>query len=70
MSKRRTFTPEQKANIVLELLKESKTINELAAEYEIHPNQQAATLEVGSLGKDAYGLCQGQRRRRKDEKET
>lgn len=37
--KRRTFTPEQKATIVLELLKESKTITELAAEYEIHPNQ-------------------------------
>lgn len=39
MNKRRIFTPEQKANIVLELLKESKTIAELAAEYEIHPNQ-------------------------------
>ncbi|MDS1030892.1 transposase [Bacillota bacterium LX-D] len=39
MNKRRVFTPEQKANIVLELLKESKTVNELAAEYEIHPNQ-------------------------------
>lgn len=37
--KRRTFTPDQKATIVLELLKESKTISELAAEYEIHPNQ-------------------------------
>jgi transposase-like protein len=37
--KRRTFTPEQKAKIVLELLKESRTIAELTAEYEIHPNQ-------------------------------
>jgi transposase-like protein len=37
--KKRTFTPEQKAKIVLELLKENKTIAELAAEYEIHPNQ-------------------------------
>jgi transposase-like protein len=36
---KRTFTPEQKAKVVLELLKESKTIAELAAEYEIHPNQ-------------------------------
>jgi transposase-like protein len=36
---RRTFTPEQKAKVVLELLKESKTIAELATEYEIHPNQ-------------------------------
>jgi transposase-like protein len=30
---RRTFTPEQKAKIVLELLKESKTIAEFVAEY-------------------------------------
>lgn len=37
--KRRTFPPEQKANIVLELLKENKTIAELAAEYQIQPNQ-------------------------------
>lgn len=39
MSKRRIFTPEQKSQIVLELLKESKTLAQLAAEYEIHPNQ-------------------------------
>lgn len=39
MSKRRTFTPEQKAKIVIELLKENRTISELAAEYEIQPNQ-------------------------------
>ena len=37
--KRKTFTPEQKAKVVIELLKESKTIAELAAEYEIHPTQ-------------------------------
>jgi transposase-like protein len=37
--KRRTFTPEQKANIVLELLKENKTIAELAAEHQMQPNQ-------------------------------
>ena len=39
MSTRRKFTPELKAQIVLEILKENKTIPELAAEYEIHPNQ-------------------------------
>ncbi len=39
MNKRRKFTPEQKTQIVLELLKEQKTIAELATEYEIHPNQ-------------------------------
>ena len=39
MEKRRIFTPEQKAKIVLEVLREEKTLNEIAAEYEIHPNQ-------------------------------
>lgn len=39
MSKRRTFTPEKKAEIVLELLKESRAVNEIAVEYEIHPAQ-------------------------------
>ncbi|AFK85499.1 transposase IS3/IS911 family protein [Thermoanaerobacterium aotearoense SCUT27] len=38
MNKRRNFTPEQKAKIVLEALREEKTLNEIAAEYEIHPN--------------------------------
>ncbi len=39
MNTRRKFAPEQKAQVVLELLKENKTMAELAAEYEIHPNQ-------------------------------
>ena len=39
MEKRRNFTPEQKAKIVLEVLREEKTLNEVAAMYEVHPNQ-------------------------------
>ena len=39
MSKRRVFTPEQKFEIVIKLLKENKTLAALANEYEIHPNQ-------------------------------
>lgn len=39
MEKRRTFTPEQKAEIVIEVLKEDKSLNEIAAEHEVHPNQ-------------------------------
>lgn len=39
MEKRRNFTPEQKAQIVIEVLREEKTLNEIAAQYEIHPNQ-------------------------------
>ncbi|ACL74789.1 IS3 family transposase [Ruminiclostridium cellulolyticum] len=39
MKKRRTFTPEQKTKIVLEVLKEAQTLTEIAAKYEIQPNQ-------------------------------
>ena len=39
MEKRRNFNPKEKATIVLEVLKEEKTLNEIAAEHEIHPNQ-------------------------------
>jgi transposase len=39
MEKRRNFTPEEKAKIVIEVLKEDRTLNEIAAEYEIQPNQ-------------------------------
>jgi len=38
MEKRRNFKPEEKANIVLEMLREEKTIAQIAAEYQIHPN--------------------------------
>lgn len=38
MEKRRQFTPEEKAKIVIEVLREEKTLNEIAAEHEIHPN--------------------------------
>lgn len=33
------FAPEEKAKIVIEVLREEKTLNEIAAEHEIHPNQ-------------------------------
>ena len=39
MEKRRNFTPEEKAKIVIEVLREERTLNEIAAEYEIHPNR-------------------------------
>ncbi|HPA53626.1 MAG TPA: transposase, partial [Bacillota bacterium] len=37
MEKRRNFTPEEKAKIVIEVLREEKTLNEIAAQYEVHP---------------------------------
>lgn len=36
---RRKFTPEFKKKVVLEALKERYTIQELAAKYEVHPQQ-------------------------------
>jgi len=35
---RRKFTPEQKAQIVLEMLKEEKSVSQLASEHDIHAN--------------------------------
>ena len=35
---RRTFTPEFKAKVAIEAIKEVKTISELAQSYQIHPN--------------------------------
>jgi len=39
MKKRRGFTPEYKAKIVLEVLKEEQTISEIASREGIHTNQ-------------------------------
>jgi transposase len=35
---RRKFTPEEKARLVLEILKEEKSVSQLAAEHGIHAN--------------------------------
>jgi putative transposase len=37
--KRRTFTDKFKAKVALEAIKGIKTLNELASEYQLHPNQ-------------------------------
>jgi transposase-like protein len=39
MKTRKHYSPQQKAQIVLELLKEEKTVAQIASEYGIHPNQ-------------------------------
>lgn len=39
MRQRRRFDDEFKAKVALEALKEEKTLQELAEEYEVHPNQ-------------------------------
>jgi putative transposase len=35
---RRSFSAKQKAQIVLEILKEERTIAQIASEYSVHPN--------------------------------
>ena len=38
MPKRKHFSINQKAQITLEILKEEKTVNQIASEYGVHPN--------------------------------
>lgn len=38
MPTRKHFTASQKAQIALEILKEEKTVNQIATEYGVHPN--------------------------------
>lgn len=52
--KRKQYSAALKAKIVIEALRESKTITELAAQHEIHPNlitkwKQAAIQDLPSL---------------------
>ena len=43
MQKKRTrYSEDFKAKVAIEALKEQKTINEIAGEYQIHPNQVSA----------------------------
>ena len=39
MTVRKQYTPEFKSKIVLEILREEKTLSELSAEYRVHPSQ-------------------------------
>ena len=41
-SKRRRFSGEQKARIALEALRGERTLQEIAAQYQVHPNQVGA----------------------------
>ena len=58
--KRRKFTNEFKAKVAIEAIKGQRTVNELAQEFEVHPNQIAvwkkqlleSASEVFRRGKD------------------
>jgi len=52
--RRKQYSPTLKAKIVVEALRETKTIAELAAEHQVHPNlitkwKQAAVAELPTL---------------------
>ncbi len=49
--KRRSFTPEFKAKVVLEALSGIKEINELAAEHQIQPNL------IRNWKREVHGKC-------------
>lgn len=50
MRMRKRHSPEFKAEVVQELLKEQKTVSQLAAEYGVHPNQLYRWREVALAG--------------------
>ena len=66
MVKRRRYKAEFKAKIAIEAIRGLKTINELASEYEIHPNQISqwkkhlldSVAEVFSSGKSRKRHCE------------
>ncbi len=63
-SPRRNFSPEFKAKVALEALKEDQTLSEIAAKYELHPVQitdwkkqlSAGSSSVFEKGKNAATL--------------
>ncbi len=70
-TKRRTFTPEFKAKVALEALKEQKTVAQLAAQYGVHPTQiglwkrqlkeqAAAAFGAEGLSKDDFEREKGE----------
>jgi transposase-like protein len=57
MGRKRRFTSEYKVKVVLEVLREERTLGEIAAEHEINPNQ-LATWKREFLAK-APGVFEG-----------
>jgi len=60
---RKQYTPTQKAQIVLEVLKEEKTITQIASEHGVHPSQlcrwrDKAVEHLAELFEDQPGAVQ------------
>ena len=47
---KKSYSPAFKAQIVRELLKEEKSVNQLAAEHGLHPNQRYRWREIALAG--------------------
>lgn len=63
--KRKQYSPALKAKIVIEALRETKTITELAAQHQIHPNlitkwKQAAIQDLPSLFERGTATLKGE----------
>ena len=48
---RKSRSPQFKSQVALEALRNQKTVNELAAEYEVHPNQISLPVRGTQAGK-------------------
>lgn len=62
MAKRRKFTDQFKAKVALEALRGDKTIQEIAAKHQVHPNQVSTWKRqaVNGGAKTGHGAAQKQ----------
>lgn len=65
---RKTFTSDFKAKVVLEILKEEKSISQLSSEYEVHANQLGKWKK--QVTDNMHELLDDGRKKDDEEKET
>lgn len=71
MTKRRTFTAEYKFKVALEAAKGTKTLSELAQEYQLHPNQISEwKLQLLKNGGEVFGQNTARQQREQAALET
>lgn len=66
---RKKHTSEFKAKVVLEILKEEKTLAQIAAEFGVHPNQ-LSKWKKDALELLKFGLEDGRKKKTDKEKDT
>ncbi len=66
MKRRKNYNGTFKANVVLELIRDNKSLPELAAKYDLHPNQIKNWKSI-LLKQAPYILADKRRSRRQDE---